>query len=350
MNKVPRHRARRFTREQLLELGEIKTVFENCITVDAIKEEAMVLLNSRVNEQEEVKSIYSATELLQRETENIPNLLEPIFPKVGLCGFAGSSDTGKSSFLRQLAISVGTGESEFLGFKLNAENKRAIYVSTEDDDSAISNLLKKANKKKQLPPENYSGLTFIFDSYELLQNLNAELSKKKADLIIIDAFADIYSKSSMNDTGQVRNFLNDYSQLAQKHKCLVIFLHHTGKRTEDMLPSKNNLLGSQGFEAKMRLVIELRTDHSEPQKRHLCIVKGNYLPKEYKTESYVLKFDELLQFTKTGERRPFEELVPNKNSETKERVIALKNEGKTQQEIADKLKISQTTVCRYLKK
>lgn len=293
------------------------------------------------------EGIFSASELLNRRIEEIPCLLSPILPKVGLIGFAGSSDVGKSSWLRQLAISVALGDSEFMGFRLTAEHRQAIYVSSEDDEYAISFLLNKANKNRQLSPERYEGLSFIFETENLLQRLHSQLSQHPADVVIIDCFSDLYGKS-MNDSNQVRTFLNDYSQLAQHYKCLVIFLHHTGKKTDDLLPSKHNLLGSQGFEAKMRLVIELRVDRMMPDIRHLCIVKGNYLPRQYKTESFALRFDDNLCFTDTGERKPFSELIDTRQ-ELKEQVIAMKGTGLTQNEISAKLGISQATVSRYLK-
>jgi len=99
------------------------------------------------------EGIFSASELLNRRIEEIPCLLSPILPKVGLIGFAGSSDVGKSSFLRQLAISVALGDSHFLGFRLKTEHRQAIYVSSEDDEYAISFLLNKANRNRQLSPK-----------------------------------------------------------------------------------------------------------------------------------------------------------------------------------------------------
>jgi RecA-family ATPase len=314
------------------------------ISVSKIIKDAEATLASLTNEP----GVFSAADLLKRNTENIPTLLEPIFPKVGLVGLAGSSDTGKSSFLRQFAVSVCLGESEFLGFELKPEHKRAIYVSTEDDDFAVSFLLNRINKEKRLEPLRYEGLQFVFDTSDLITKLESLIIDSPTDLIVIDAFADLYGRS-MNDTNQVRTFLNEYSQLAQKHKCLIIFLHHTGKRTEDLPPSKHNLLGSQGFEAKMRLVIELRTDHNEADKRHLCIVKGNYLPKEFKTESFVLEFNENLMFSNTHERRIFDELRPENKTELKNTVKKLEIDGLTQMEISKKLKISQATVSRYLR-
>jgi RecA-family ATPase len=293
------------------------------------------------------EGVFSASELLSRRTEEIPCLAYPIFPKVGIVAVAGSSDVGKSSILRQFAISVVLGDGDFLGFRLKAEHRRAIYVSTEDDEYAISFLLNKANTDRQLSPERFAGLSFIFETENLLQRLQSQLSQHPADVVIIDCFSDLYGRS-MNDSNQVRTFLNDYSQLAQHYKCLVIFLHHTGKKTDDLLPSKHNLLGSQGFEAKMRLVIELRADRIMQEIRHFCIVKGNYLPRQYKTESFALRFDDNLQFTDTGERKPFGELIDNRQ-ELKEQVKALKESGISQKGIAQKLGISEATVSRYLR-
>jgi len=293
------------------------------------------------------KQIYSATELLNRKTESLPCLCDPFLQKIGVVALAGGSDAGKSCFLRQLAICVATKQATFLNFPLNAIHNKSVYVSTEDDESAISFLLNKANHGLELPSEAYEGLTYIFDTSNLIERLEDILLKEKVDLIVIDAFSDLYGKS-INETNQVRTFLNQYSQLAQRYKCLIIFLHHTGKRTEDLIPSKNNLLGSQGFEAKMRAVFELRLDPVEANKRHLCIVKGNYLPREFKTESYVLTLDENLLFEMTDERRPFEELKASDKSELKEQVRALHDKGKTQKEISVTTGLSQPTVSRYL--
>lgn len=163
---------------------------------------------SEENEDLEIKPFYTCEELLNRNIQNIPCLLDPIFPKVGLCAVAGSSDTGKSSWLRQLALFVAAGKSQFLGFKLNTETKKAIYVCTEDDQYAMSWLLNTANKTFNLSPAKFKEIKFIFDTYNLLERLDLMLSESKVDLIVIDAFSDIYGRS-MNDTNQVRTFLNN---------------------------------------------------------------------------------------------------------------------------------------------
>lgn len=303
-------------------------------------------------ERDSISHEKTGYELLQSDIKEIPFLVAPILQEVGLASIAGSSDVGKSSLLRKLAIDICLGKSEFLDFEIRSKHRSVIYVSTEDDLLAVSYMLNLSNQERKIPEEEYTGLRYIFNTDELLINLDKSLSTKPADLVIIDAFTDLYGKS-MNESNQVRTFLNDFNQLAQKHQCLFLFLHHTGKRTENEVPSKNNLLGSQAFEAKMRLVVELRNDLHDDQLKHFCIVKGNYLKAEYKKESYVLRFNEFLNFKYTGERVPFEQLakpIGQAYADKKELAIKLHEEGKSFQNIADEVGISKSTAHKYVKR
>lgn len=276
--------------------------------------------------------------LLNRNILEIPSLLEPLLPKVGLACLAGSSDTGKSAFLRQLSMAVSAGQSTFLGMRLCSSHHSAIYVSTEDDETANAYLIGRQNKQLELSPTALRGLRFIFDCEDVVAELDKRLTAHPADLVVVDCFSDLYM-GSMNESNQVRLFLNQYSQLANRHQCLVIFLHHCGKRTENFMPSKHNLLGSQAFEAKMRLVLELRNDIADVTYKHLCCVKGNYLSADYKTESIKLQFSGFLTFSETGERIPFGNLVPlSSDNEMKyETIMQLKEDGLTLDEIAKKV-------------
>ena len=187
---------------------------------------------------------------------------------------------------------------------------------------ATSWLLSK--QKGDIDNHDLRGLRFVFDVENLLAELEQRLIEKPADVIIIDCFADIFG-NDLKDSNQIRAFLNKYQQLSQKYGCLILFLHHTGKRTENNEPSKNNLLSGQGFEAKMRLVIELRADFLNPNSRHFCIVKGNYLPAEFKRESHVIYFNEEdFSFTNTGDRVPFEQLIKQEqNNSEKEKYLEM---------------------------
>jgi len=289
-------------------------------------------------EQTSYKEI-TGEQLLKMEVQEIPRLVEPFFQQVGLVCLAGSSDTGKSCLLRQLAIAIVTGEKEFIGFSTNTKHNSVIFVPTEDGRDATAYLLQQ--QAKQYKPEFLKGLRFIFDYENLLNEIGESLTRNPADAVIIDCFQDVFG-GGYKESDQIRAFLHPYQQLAEKHQCLVIFLHHTAKRTENLEPSKNNLLSGQGFEAKMRLVIELRADPHNPDHRHLCIVKGNYLSGRHKRESYVLEFDErTFTFNNTNERTPFELLIKHPNDDNSkakyEQAKELKDQGHTYKEIAEKL-------------
>jgi RecA-family ATPase len=302
--------------------------------------------------------------LLKTKRKELPTLVNPLFPQTGVVAFAGSSDTGKSTFLRQLATAISTGQEEFLGYPLNLKFRKAIYVSTEDDKFAMEYLLgvqyngMQKQYGEELNEDEYQGLRFIFDTENVMAKLEAELSIEPVDAIIIDTFTDMYG-DDLNSSNQVRNYLNTYSNLAERHQTLVIFLHHTGKRTEKLTPSKSNLLGSQGFEAKMRLVMTLRRDNNDSNLRHLCVVKGNYLKDDLKEKSIVLDFSEDMIFTNTGNTVPFEELGASENDVKKKEMkgIAkdLKEDGKTCKEIARILhqeheySVSSSTISNWTK-
>jgi RecA-family ATPase len=297
----------------------------------------------------------SAERLLEAEAERIPCLWEPMLQQVGIAAVVGSSDTGKSAFLRELAVTISAGKREFLGFPLHVRHRRAVYISTEDDERAVSYLLRLQNGARNRPPTEYAGLEYIFDTENLIQRLDNLLAAKPADLVVVDTFADIYN-GPMNENNHVRAFLQEFNQIAQQRECLILFLHHTGKRTEDLVPSKHNAIGSQGFEAKMRLVIELRSDQADSSLKHLCIVKGNYLPAEYKQQSYVLHFDENMNFTNTGGRTDFEllrRLDPEREQEQQDkatRARELQSQGLTLEQIATAMGYkSKTSIINLLK-
>ena len=87
--------------------------------------------------------------------------------------------------------------------------------------------------------------------------------------------------------------------------------------------------------------MELRADPMNIHYRHLCMVKGNYLPANMKKESYVLEFNEdLFTFCFTGERTPFEMLVKQNEDPSKakyQQAKVMKEQGYNYDQIAEKV-------------
>lgn len=313
--------------------------------IEKLRQDTERLVEEMRLEHEAEKAVYrkylvNGFDMLSKPRVSMECLLNPILPRQGVVALVGSSDSGKSTLLRGLAMAVASGQERYLGFELTPRHRHAIYVATEDDEAAISTLMLRQIEELRLPKEAFTTLDFIFDTDNLLETLDRNLEESPADLVIIDAFADLYT-GPMNENNRVRSFLNNFSQLAHKHSTLFIFLHHTGKRTESLAPSKHNAIGSQGFEAKMRLMMELRPDPERYDIRHLCMVKGNYLADEYKHDSYELRFTAGLNFEATGERVPFARLKERTDDDSERERIELmrsmRDEGMSYRQIAQEL-------------
>ena len=301
-------------------------------------------------DDEMAKFFKGADELKNQEITEIDYLVDRLIPRGTLCSLVGESDTGKSSLLRQLAVSVAYGDEEFLGFNLNDKCRNVVYVSTEDGEMGTSVWLNKHLGKDITDNEALSQLKFLFITDNLYENIRKVICENCVDLLIIDSYADIF-EGSMNDSNIVRSFLTKYNDLANQYGITIIFLHHIKKSAEGMMPNKHSILGSQGFEAKMRSVMMLIKDQDDDTLRHLCVVKNNYLPEKDKKLSYVIKFNENLSFVNTGERKSHKELTePEYIKKAKE----LRSQGKSLEETAKALNdlgfsVSKSTLHRRLK-
>lgn len=265
---------------------------------------------TKLTEEEEVLPQYviTADKLLLQDYVEDKYLIQDLVVAGKLGTIVGSSDTGKSLFCKQLAVAIVQRDKEFLGFKLNVEHGSSIYVTTEDDARSFQSYLHK--RKIDGDINQFRNLRIIEDSRELEGKLRVELVRKAADAVFIDVFTDAYG-GEMNNSTSVRGYLNKFQRLINEFGVSIIFVHHTGKRTENFEPSKNNVLGSQGYESKMRFVGELRRDHNDPSVRHFIVLKANELSDEQKRSSYVLRLGDDLTFYPTGERVIKHELSSN---------------------------------------
>lgn len=301
----------------------------------------------------------SAFDLYDLETEAIPKLLHPFLQKVGLASLVGTSDSGKSTFLRQLSLAIALKQESFLGFKLDCKYNKVVYVSTEDDSNAVSYAIRKqvnrlAEENENLQKDLLANLEFIFETEDLFNNLKYKLENDPVDLIVIDAFTDVFSKE-LNSNIQVRQFLNEYDKLAKSHRCLILFLHHIGKSTMRYSPSKDSIIGSQAFEAKMRVVLELRPNRYDSKLKDLWVLKGNFIDAKLKAKSNVLEMDENLLFNNTGEMADKVQNSKSSNPLLKEEVLKLASEGLSVRKIEEILKgtdfkISKSAIAEIIKK
>lgn len=147
-------------------------------------------LNNLLDEAtEKDKVTFTAAELYALNTKEIPTLIEPIIPASGIWALAGGSDVGNSMLLRQLVFCLADG-AYFLGWKINTRYGKAIFIATEDDIINTSWLI----RKQALNISGLENIRFHFDTEKIPEYLDAQLTAKPADLVIIDAWGDVLGK------------------------------------------------------------------------------------------------------------------------------------------------------------
>lgn len=277
-----------------------------------------------LGERKPLKRYFTYGDLLQRQQEEVETLFGKVIIKSGLGVVYGAPDCGKSMWLRQMCMHVATGRN-FMGWEYKGTYCRAIYLSSEDDENITTPVVKKNQRTLHLNDDAAQNLRFVFDwTPEELPTLIEELlTEQPADLVVIDAFADAFNGRSDNDAAEVRKFYAQFKPIIEKHKCLLIFNHHVSKSAEEFPPSIKNARGSETVISKGRFAIELRRDPNNPDVKHICFTKANYLGwGEYKTRSTAIRMDENLVFIPSGDHVDFEDLVKvvpktTKQNETK---------------------------------
>jgi len=261
------------------------------------------------HEKQEDKLVYTTTELMASGSTEQKYIMKPFLPQIGTAVLVGKPDTGKSQFARQLCIQIASGDDKFLDFDLTPIRKKALYFATEDDKDSIRFLAEKQHKGLVRPFND--NLRFVFADIllqeEILKTLEKELEKERVDLVVMDSFGDIFKGNDSNNNMAMRNTVKDFDRLAKKYGCLILFVHHINKGGYRQSPGQEHIQGGSGLAQKVRLALQL--SEGDGDIRYLSVVKGNYCPKQYKSNSLELLFSEqTFLFKNTGNILPTSEI------------------------------------------
>jgi KaiC/GvpD/RAD55 family RecA-like ATPase len=247
--------------------------------------------------------VYSASELLStfdgKETDFLWNNL---IPRIGTGLLVGQPDLGKSQLAKELAITIVKGSSEYLGMTLKPIHNHVLYVFTEDQEEGVSSSLHKQLVKHSDLDKSKLSLAFLQDESigELIKKLDAFCTSTPVDLVVIDAFGDIFSGSDSNNNIQMRRDIKAFDDIVRKHKISVLFVHHVNKSGYNKNPSQELIQGGSGLTQKVRFALFLsRNDEGQ---KYLNVTKGNYTSKFYKENRLPIDFDEnTLTFEVSGD-------------------------------------------------
>jgi archaellum biogenesis ATPase FlaH len=250
---------------------------------------------------------HSFYDLWNKRNDEAKLLIPDLMPAAGILMLLGEDGIGKTQLVRQLSLNIAFGIPEFLGQPLNITHGRVMFISTEDSSQdyikagkkQVYGLGQNENVKPELPIDFVEATNF--DSYDdLLSEVDRLLELKHYDLIVVDAFSDLFTlvNGEINSNTHARQLLNPIQARANKHQTLFIILHHASKSAMknkrergQILVEKNDCQGASAITQKPRTVLALSNDPKEGI-NYLHCVKANGLPKKFKETALKMSFNE----------------------------------------------------------
>lgn len=199
-----------------------------------------------------------------------PWITPELLPDATLTIVAGQAGVGKTTCVLKMAAAITNGERPVVGGKMKPDT--VLWLSNEDAPSAIRRNFRRlgGNLSRLLIEDNDAGIWLLDD----LDSLDAQLTEHKPALVTVDSlYSHRPNKTDMNSHAEVVPFLLRLRQLAEKHACAIILIHHTNKlSTSDPLAK---ISGSGGIVAIGRHVLLVGVAPDDPNVRVIACAKTN---------------------------------------------------------------------------
>lgn len=197
---------------------------------------------------------YSAADLMAREFERTPWIVESLLPE-GLALFVASPKIGKSWIALHVAVAVCSGGSVFGRYPTSSG--RVLYLDLETPPrrrkGRLGSLLGAGTPNPQMPPHRL----FFADWWPTMgpgapEVLEEWLSHNPdTRLVIVDTVAKVWPgggpKGGGNAFYQEYHVLAGIKDVADRHGCCVLLIHHRNKGTDHEDPL-NSISGTAAFQ------------------------------------------------------------------------------------------------------
>ncbi len=214
-------------------------------------------------------------QLLSEPDIKVPFLWGEIFPKGEFLGIVGKSGVNKSTFCRQLCLSIASRQTTFLNDGLTPTYGKAMYCFSEENENWIRRYLRKNCNGIDYNMRDLENMTVVnmqnFETGEdMLSFFREELTRQKFDLIVIDSYSDFIVKfnAKLNDNDSIR-VLKSQIEFLKDGGCSILFNHHTS----DKASALGTFLGANAFKQIVRSQLEIFEDGKQ---RILSCEKNSY--------------------------------------------------------------------------
>lgn len=283
-----------------------------------------------------------------------------------LCILFADTNTGKSILAVEIADAISSGRGSCMGLETEANPQAVLYVDFELSDKQFEVRYMGENGKHYPFSENLkrveinSDIASVpeqYDSFEdyLIASLEQVVMRIEAKVVIIDNLT--YLSRETEKAKDALPLMKTLKAFGKKYGLSILVLAHTPKRNLSMPITQNDLQGSKMLINFCDGCFTIGESTKGKSLRYIKEIKQRNVPFKYDSENVIeceiCKPDNFLQFRFVGYGRESEHLRQIGEADREElvkQVKELNQQGKSQREIAQMLKMSVGCVNNYLKK
>ena len=176
-----------------------------------------------------------------------PELIEGILRETHIMNLSGSSKTGKTYLMQELALAIATG-NKWLGHQCS--QGEVLYIDAEVDKSSSLNNINEVAKAKGYTREMVGKNLIIWNIrgyatqiQKLLPSIVRRFKKRNLKLIIIDPMYKI-NEGDENSAKDMSTFTRGLDQLSVTLNCAIAYVHHFSKGNQSDKDSIDRASGS----------------------------------------------------------------------------------------------------------
>jgi predicted ATP-dependent serine protease len=233
---------------------------------------------------------------LSRRLEGIP---EPprifrgiVIPSLG--AFFGPAKSGKTTLVENLAFSIASGSTHFMGDPIYSSNKRVLLVSLEEyyrNRTLRNKRQMKFYDENQEPYQEWTHNIFVVDenfprylvTADHWKMLEDEIERIGPGIVVVDSLTRL-SLDPIEDSSTASKLMKRLREIAHKHQIALILIHHSQKM-EDRPITIASLAGSRVVGQELDFMIGVNRTNANI--RYLKDVAYRYWPDD---SEHVTKF------------------------------------------------------------
>lgn len=251
-----------------------------------------------LNVESGVKFIKGIDLINRVKDEPEPKFLWHGIPEGSKGMIAGVAKTGKTTLAENLAISMAVGRREFLGFELDPEPKRVLFINLEESYRLrgrrnLKQISQFSRVEKELFDENYLNSPYDFPEFlvsqEDWQKVRECVIASEAKVVFIDSITHMF-EGKIEDSQAANKFVKKFRETFEDLEVTIVVVHHSIKGNDGPM-EQHNIAGSRIIQQELEYAIGLSDIPTSTGGNYMCMLYNKHISKD-STTATLYKIDE----------------------------------------------------------